>query len=228
MIMLPDAVFFVDGDFPERRKQLTGGLVVCGLNFGARGRPVVLDEIRRDIHSSKTFLEPRGFFDGDPLRLAVAKRLQRWGWDLERNPELDQAILPTNCFYNFTNGCSERAFRIDKDHTDGIAPEQWDRAVERLVVGASAYRPSGYLVIGMSARDAVARYLAARDSDFSWKWKTSDLCIGQAADVNIAITRHYSRLRGSAEQTYIESISDPMTSWLAEVKAHDQRSQNHS
>lgn len=201
-----DAVIYLDTHLPERRKQLTGGLVVCGLN--TRETPYTRDE-SISFWRPKTFLlENDDSVTNDNLRKPVACWVNSWGVTLAPNSELDLAILPSNIFYNNTGTICERDF-LDTD---------WDKGVKRLFKGTAAYQPSGFLFVGLSARNAVRRYFinVLHESTFDWeKPSVPGLYIGRTALGNIAVINHYAAHIN--KRMYVENATPRMKTWLGDV-----------
>ncbi len=226
--MLSSARFFVR--HPELRK---GGLVICGLNFGADdAHPVDLEEIEHKIDQTlETFMLPRIGYETDNLRKNVGNWFRKWkddkcDWVMEENSELDRAILLTNMFYNFTRGCSDKEFILDDEATAAISDSAWDIAVKRLFDAGEKYEVSGYLIVGKSSRDAIFRYLEHKMGNAKSCW-LKDVPPGlefiRHETLNIAMTYHYAFPK--TKSAYIEEIAPAMRFWLADVLARSRKSQ---
>ena len=224
MQMLKEVVFFVEQ--PEKR---AGGIVVCGLNFGVdNNHALQIDEDPDKIERTKTFYLPSEAFQLDTLRKYVGSLFDAWIPELNKNEKWDRAFLPTNLFYNFTSGISEKGFKVGKNVPPvTITDTEWDSAASRLFsYGDGRTKPAGYLFVGKTARHAIGRYLRRLSGvdDVAKFWRPDtpkNIEIIEYDNLNIAIIDHYryARRRNKVSKTkdQYQNVSQAMKSWLEDV-----------
>jgi len=195
---------------------IKGGLIVCGLNWGAAKGHDVPNETDVPTWHSATFYNGcnRADPEFDPFRGNVAELFLSFGYNLSKNSALDKAIIPTNLFYNKTCGCSKGTF----------VEANWESAVKRLFNGAESLKASGILITGMSARDYIWRFMVSENRGTPLNWqentqKTSGLKIGKFKDIPFMITYHYAYLRRQRVKKTLNlmEMHEPMREWLKMV-----------